>query len=621
MTIDDRELKRRRGLVWVGVFALALLVRMVYLYHTENLIYFYELVGDARAYDAWAQRLVADGGRWAETFYQAPLYPYFLAGVYRVLGHDLWVVRVVQCVLGAAGCVGVGLAGTWLVNRRAGIVASVLMALYPPAIYFDGMVQKSSLGFVLMAALLCAVASGVRRPAWWSWLACGVLAGLLGLTRENALVLVPVIAFWLLVYHQSSSCGSNGVPCPSRDRKGADAPVPRSLTVAARKDVQTRSSRYCGGLLTRRCWGRAGLVVCGAGLTLAPVALHNYRAGGEFALTTFQSGPNFYVGNHPGADGRYSALIPGRETPEFERADATALAEEAMGRNLSPTEVSDYWMDRGLSFVKSEPWAWARLMWTKWSLVWNRYEIPDTESYYICRDRSWLLGSLGRVMHFGILCPLAVLGVIVLARSDHRPTGGSVALLCAMALALAGSVAVFYVFGRYRYPLVPILAVLAGAGVVEGIALARRRAWRRLLPAALGGLAAAVWVNRPINPESELNAEQLGNLGATLAADGRLDEALPLFTEAVAVFPDGPRLRQFLADGLALTGRHAEAIPHYAAALELEPGRAHAHYNLAVALERAGRTAKALEHFRRAISVDPEDAEARAAIKRLGGRE
>jgi hypothetical protein len=46
----------------------------------------FTVLGDARGYDQWAQRL-ADGD-WigTEVFYQAPLYPYFLGVIYAVAG-------------------------------------------------------------------------------------------------------------------------------------------------------------------------------------------------------------------------------------------------------------------------------------------------------------------------------------------------------------------------------------------------------------------------------------------------------------------------------------------------------------------------------------------------------
>ncbi len=67
-----------------------------------------------------------------------------------------------------------------------------------------------------------------------------------------------------------------------------------------------------------------------------------------------------------------------------------------------------------------------------------------------------------------------------------------------MILALAASVAIFYVFGRYRYPLVPLLVLFAGAGVVEVVRLFRDRVWIGRVPALLILFAAGVIVNWPL---------------------------------------------------------------------------------------------------------------------------
>jgi len=50
------------------------------------------------------------------------------------------------------------LAGRRFLSERAGLIAGVLLAVYPPAIYFDGLVQKAALDNVLMCALLAVLA-------------------------------------------------------------------------------------------------------------------------------------------------------------------------------------------------------------------------------------------------------------------------------------------------------------------------------------------------------------------------------------------------------------------------------------------------------------------------------
>jgi tetratricopeptide (TPR) repeat protein len=553
---------------WAIIFGLALLVRLAYFLQISELVFVQQLVGDAAGYDAWAKRIASGALHGDDAFYQAPLYPYFLAILYTVVTPSAWVVRVVQATLGSLACVMVGRAAGTFFSRSAGLACATMLALYPPAVYFDGILQKSSLGFFLMASLLLLMANHGRfSKSWLTALGLGAVLGLLALTRENALALVPIVAVWVM---QRSSPASG---------RGATSLAP---------------------------------FVLGLGIFLAPVAWHNHDRGGAFSVTTFQMGPNFYMGNHAGADGRYQPMIPGRETPQYERADATALAEEAVGRPLAPKEVSDYWMDEALSYIRKNPVEWLKLLTVKWQLTWNRYEIPDTESYRIYRDRSVTLSIFGSLWHFGVLTPIAVLGAIW-----SWPRRREIWILYTMALVMALAVAAFYVFARYRYPLVPIVAMFAGFGATEAWRRANTGRLLRSWPAIGIAAMSAVWINWRVNPEQRLHAGQLGNLGATLASTGKIEESIPYFEEAVAVHPDAPRLRQFLADGLSMTGRYQEAISHYEAVLQSDPERAMANFNFAVALEATGRKSEALAHFQRALARDPDDAEAAAAVSRL----
>ena len=113
---------------------------------------------------------------------------------------------------------------------------------------------------------------------------------------------------------------------------------------------------------------------------LLPVAIRNYAVSGGFYITTSQAGPNFYIGNNPKADGSYMSLRYGRGAPEFERQDATELAEHALGRSLTPGEVSSYWTDKAFAYITSQPGSWLKLVARKFALLWNTTEMLDTES-------------------------------------------------------------------------------------------------------------------------------------------------------------------------------------------------------------------------------------------------
>jgi hypothetical protein len=148
-------------------------------------------MGDSRQYDAWAQQIA--NGDWVGTqiFYQAPLYPYCLAVLFTLAGHDLGFERLVQAALGAASCALLGLAGRRFFSDRAGVIAALLLAVYPPAFFFDGLIQKSSLDIFLVTLMLALLGEfGARRDR--KWLAVlGVATAAFVLNRENAADLVP----------------------------------------------------------------------------------------------------------------------------------------------------------------------------------------------------------------------------------------------------------------------------------------------------------------------------------------------------------------------------------------------------------------------------------------------
>jgi predicted membrane-bound mannosyltransferase len=149
------EMPARHWARWLALVAgTALVLRLVYLFELGGTPLASVLIGDGQQYDAWAQRIAAGDWLGSGVFYQAPLYPYLLGVVFAVAGHSLLAVRLVQAVLGAVSCALLGVAGRRFVGARAGLVAGAMLALYPPAIFFDGLIQKSSLDLFLVVSLL-----------------------------------------------------------------------------------------------------------------------------------------------------------------------------------------------------------------------------------------------------------------------------------------------------------------------------------------------------------------------------------------------------------------------------------------------------------------------------------
>ena len=598
-------MSRRTASSWLApaIFSLALIVRLVHLWQMRRSPFFALLMGDSHGYDEWAQRIA--GGDWfgTEVFYQAPLYPYLLGVIYAVAGRHLLLVRIVQALIGSASCALLALAAQRLfssearpdLGRQAGLAAGLMLALYAPAIFFDGLLQKSVLDvfFVCLALWLMATTDvlnaelagsaeqnlnqplrsqrSLRSTSSWVWLCLGLTMGLLAVTRENALVFIVVILGWAI------------------------------LNVERRRPNAERLKR-------------AGAFLAGLAVVLMPVAIRNYSVGGGFYITTSQFGPNLYIGNNPAADGTYQSLRFGRGAPEYERQDATALAERGLGRSLTPAEVSGYWTDKALEFVTGRPGAWLALTGRKIALLWNATEVLDTESQEAHAEWSWPLRIGGVVGHFGVLAPLAVFGLIV-----TWPMRSRLFIFYAMTLAYAASVVVFYVFARYRYPLAPLLILFAAGGIAGARNFFVARGFSpafvglKACATAWGTLAAvaavAVFCNWPILSTTLMRAVTETNLGVALQAAGRLDESIDHYHRAIALAPDYPPAYNNLATAQRAKGQTADAIATYQQALRLRPEYPEAQYNLANALIDAGRPAAAADHFRIALQTLPGSAD------------
>lgn len=584
---------------YLGVFALALCVRLLYLHQVGDSILFETLVGDGRSFDAWAQRLLSADDR-PETFYQAPLYPYFLAGIYRIFGHDIHAVRVVQVVLGSISCALLAGAVRAFFSRRVGLIAGVLLAFYPLAIYFDGIIQKTSLAqfFGALFLLLLGQTADSKTRGIGQALALGLILGGLSLLRENALAFAPLCLLWL----------------------GQQAPK---------------------GQIAARC----ALFILGLGLALSPAAWRNYESNGVALPTASNFGTNLYIGNHKGAPGYYVPLRAGRGDAIFERDDAHEMAERLSGRELSPAEVSSFFAARAFADIADDFGAWFQLLAWKWALVWNVEEISDTDTWRAYADHSSLLFALGLVFHFGVLCPLAVFGVVATWGGRRR-----LWILHALSLTVALSVTLFFVFGRYRFPLVLTLIpfVAAGLGSVREI-----NNWpRSRLAAALGcGLVTAIFVNWPFEATTtDPRAVTYNSIGLIERDEGRIESAIALFTRAIEIEPELWWARGNLANTLRGQGKLEQSLPHYRRALLgtpdpalggemglalLDLGRSDQAYpllqnatqympqnswfqnGLGIAHIHRGEFAEADYRLRLAIQLDPDNVDARRNLETL----
>jgi protein O-mannosyl-transferase len=104
-----------------------------------------------------------------------------------------------------------------------------------------------------------------------------------------------------------------------------------------------------------------------------------------------------------------------------------------------------------------------------------------------------------------------------------------------------------------------------------------------------------------------------GNLARDLVANGRSQEAIGMFNQALRsgaqleVMPDLSEIRSGLGFALADSGRSDEAVERFQEAIRENPDLAEAHNGLGTALAQQGKAAMAIVEFQRALEIRPDD--------------
>jgi tetratricopeptide (TPR) repeat protein len=163
---------------------------------------------------------------------------------------------------------------------------------------------------------------------------------------------------------------------------------------------------------------------------------------------------------------------------------------------------------------------------------------------------------------------------------------------------------------RYEVDFLPVLVLLAVVGIL-GVerALVSHRVWLRA--ARLGwslllGFSLAFNLLASVERYAELHCV----LGIIFGGQGRLQEAIGQYEQALRIRPDYAEAHNNLGVILERAGRMREAIEHYEEAVRVQPDYAEAHYNLGIDLMGQGRLPEAIGHYERALQIRPNYAEA-----------
>lgn len=330
-----------------------------------------------------------------------PVYPLFVRLAYVVTDHSTFIFLLLQSLV-AALCVPFAFQlGKALYSERVGLLAACWIAIDPFQIYYSGVILSETLFTTLL--LISVALTVLVRARQSSSLALG--AGIaLGLTTLCRGLLFPVLPFFMLFVWIGPRAGA----------------VRRTFLGAL---------LLAGILLPMGIW--SGFV---------------HHLTGRWMLLDSHKGESLYWGLNP----------------HFDRQEDIDLWVNRMGQEMSATGITDpiqmdlYWLHRWERTIRDKPMDFCRLMTRKFVKFWR---VVPYQSYF---PASYRLISAGFMIPFTLFF---LIGFIDYVRRAGKGTPLGLHLLIGFILTYTFLNVIIWTQVRYRVPLHPLLAILAGYGI------------------------------------------------------------------------------------------------------------------------------------------------------------
>lgn len=478
-------------------------------------------------------------------FWQAPLYPYFLAIVYKLFGHDYYLIRTIQFIIGSLNCLLLYVVTKKIFNSLIAFFSSIILSIYPVMIYFEGELLSPVVAISLDLLILLVLYEAVRRKRRSLWFLAGLLLGASALTCQNILLFVPGVIIWI-------------------------------FWTTSEKRVSV-SLVFLLGIL----------------LLVIPVTLRNYLVGKDLVFISSNGGINFFIGNNP----QYDQTVGIRPGIRWEHL--TTQPERELGRLLKPSEEERYWYRKGFDFIVGSPMAYLSLLTKKFNLFWNGYEIKRNVCFYSFREEfSNLLKIL--IIDFRIIAPFALVGMFWGLKRFKRYS-----LFYLFITSYMLSVILFFVTSRYRLPVVPILIPFALYGAYTVFSTIKNGRYKAFLSSFILLAILSIWVNLDFGFDRLRDkADFHYQLGYAYHKRGEYKKAVSEYKMTISLNPENSDARNRLGILYERMGLYKLAIAELEEGLDYFPKDEVILTNLGTMYMHLKDYDRALEKYREAIGVD-----------------
>ena len=399
----------------IGILVVAFLLRIVLIIAFETYV---DPVG--WEYETIANNLLAGEG-YAYDFlntrymsFNTPLFGFLCAGVYAVTNHSYFAILLIQSFFATCLAFTVFKIAATLFDGYVGLLAAGLVAFHPGFLYYDVFnLLPFSIDSFLIAAITLLVLKNRDGPNLKSAFAIGALIGVAMLSRGITGVLLPFVLIYFLF--------------------------------AIRVDPVSRMKI-------------AALILCGTFLVISPWLIRNFVIHKQFVFISSTSGENLWRGNNLYATG---TSYDQNKRPILLLWPQT-FREKVFSMN--EMEQQQFFKSEAYDFIRANPGMAATLYAKKIYYFW--WFSPQSgiiyPSKYLFIYRAYYI----------LIASFFILGLIfALVSSDRDVSRSSLIMICVPVCICLGQ-SLFYVEGRHRWLIEPIMIIFFSYGVIES--------WRRM---------------------------------------------------------------------------------------------------------------------------------------------
>jgi 4-amino-4-deoxy-L-arabinose transferase-like glycosyltransferase len=219
-------------------------------------------------------------GQTGPTAWEPPLYPYLIAGVFKLTGvysqASALILLGINSIFSALTCIPIFLIARKCFSEKVAVWTAWMWALLPWVMYWcTRWVWETSLAALLLAVIFWLALEMEDMPGVKPWIAFGMLWGVAALTNTSLLTFLPASGLW--AWYRSSKTGK---------------------------------SSLAGVLLASMFFAAA----------IAPWLVRNYETFGKFVFIRSNFGAELRLGNGPGADGTWMQYLhPSQNLTELRR--------------------------------------------------------------------------------------------------------------------------------------------------------------------------------------------------------------------------------------------------------------------------------------------------------------